>query len=635
MFFISLLLCVDLAYFFKRGVGQTAAVANFILIFILYLGGLFADMRSAMYAFFAVTVLLTVYMGYRAARYDGIGEIKSVLKNGAFYVYVAAGLAFGFVFLNFTVIADSVTDASAHWGLVVKNMFAFDNFGNLGDTTTMFNQYVPASGIFLYAFQFLGSRFSEGALYSAFDLLLISMLLPVLEFFKKKTAPVCILAFVLAVVETVLFKVSVFRSILVDVLIAVMMAHIYVAYKADKDRMDGFTVVNVALSCFVLTATKSSGLALAIFALIFVVIDLFTVNKSGAKAFFADRVNIAVALLPIVIIAFAKLSWSWYIDFYDLRPGWNASEMTFENIMGWLSHPDAYQQQVTTLFMKTFFLGNGYGVQIPQILGTLLTAGACFAIWYKTRSKAFAIAHGCFTLVTVIGYGIYLMLLYLFSFAYAEGLILASYTRYMSSIWLGIALIYIYLLVDLYAVGWNEKFAFRRIAAANTRKLAYSAAAVTATVGWIGATLGAYFGITAYGGRASAPYSVWAETVKSLGMNDRVYIIISDEQGKGSQSIDYLIMRYMATPVWSSGYFEGGNYAEGRDVKVWYTGNPFSSEFTSEQLREELSGYTHVYLHDVWQEFEVKYGELFADGIEDDTLYKIEVADGDLRLKKE
>ncbi|MDE6303041.1 MAG: hypothetical protein K2M36_05590, partial [Clostridia bacterium] len=101
----------------------------------------------------------------------------------------------------------------------------------------------------------------------------------------------------------------------------------------------------------------------------------------------------------------------------------------------------------------------------------------------------------------------------------------------------------------------------------------------------------------------------------------------------GDQATVYIAMRFRATPIQTSGYLEGGSYIYGRDAEICYTGNPFSSEYSVEKLVEEMSPYTHVYLHDVWDEFEEKYGELFAGEIRKDTLYRITTDDdGNVKL---
>ncbi|MDE7373617.1 MAG: hypothetical protein K2N18_06100, partial [Clostridia bacterium] len=459
--------------------------------------------------------------------------------------------------------------------------------------------------------------------YSAMNLLIISLVLPIIDMFDKKLSILCIVCFIAAILECFLFNVQLFHSTLVDIPIAMMAAYIFLAYKQDKGRADGFTIVNIALACCVLTLTKTSGLALVAFALIFIVIDMFTLGKERTKEFFKEKRNFVFALLPVVLIAFAKLSWSWYIDFYGVGAGWNASEMTMSNILLWLKSPNAYQSTVTSLFLKTFFLGNGYGVQIPCILGILLTVGACFLLWYGTKNKKFAVTHGVLTVVIVVGYAIYLMLLYLFSFAYKEGLGLASYCRYMASVWLTLALIYIYHITDILAVPLSEKGVLPKSASAKIKPFAYPVFAAVLCIFTVATSVGGALTCQKKVRNGEAEYAAWAQALDTLSVDDSVYIVINDVGGVGPHVRQYTSMRFMATPVQTSGYLEGGNYADGRDADTWWTGNPFSMELSLEELSAEMSKYTHVYLHDVWDEFEEKYGTLFESPIEDDTLYEI------------
>ncbi|MDE6301971.1 MAG: hypothetical protein K2M36_00075, partial [Clostridia bacterium] len=519
-----LLLGVDLAYLFKRGFGRTAALANCILIFMLYLGGLFADLRIAMYVFLACVILLTAYTGFKVIRARDISGIAAVIKNPTFYLYAVLGVALGIVFLQFTPLA---CDEMTQWALVVKNMFAYGNFGNIGNTTTMFNQYVPGTGVFLYAFQIFGREFSTGALFAASDLLLISFLLPVMELFKKKLSIPCVLTFVCAILAVVFFKPYVFNNILVDILLAVLAGYIYLVYRLDKNKIDGFTVANIALGCFVISAVKSTGFILSIFALIFIAIDMLTVGRSSAKEFFADKRNTVYALLPVVLIAFVKLSWSWYIDFYNVRAGWDSSEINFSNIMAWISHPTPFQTEVTNKFLLTFFLGalyEGDGLQIPQVLGFALIAVACYFLWRKTKNKAFVISQGIYTAVMVVGYGFSMLLMYLFSFSYIEGLELASYCRYLSSVMLTAVLVYLYQFADLYAVEWSEKDILPARVSAKVKPYAYPIYAALVGIISLGIAIGGYFTTLNETKREDAPYLMWDSAVSTLNASDSVYI---------------------------------------------------------------------------------------------------------------
>ncbi|MDE5601081.1 MAG: hypothetical protein K2J16_01125 [Clostridia bacterium] len=626
-----LMLGIDLSYVFKRGFGQTAAIANFILILLLYIGGLFANMRITMYVFLALDSLLTAFVVYRVIRTRELSEIKSVILNPAFCLYTLLGIALGVAFLEFF---PNATDEMTHWALCVKNMFEYDNFGNIGNTTTMFNQYVPATGIFMYAFQIFSTKFSCGALYAAFDMLLISMLLPIMEMFNKKLSIPCIVSTALAFVLCIIFKNNILSNLLVDGILGVMMAYIYLAYRVDRNKMSGFTLVSIGLGCFVVTMTKSSGIALAIFALIFIVVEMLTVGREQTKLFFKKKINIAYVFVPVVLIAFAKLSWSLYINIYSVRAGWDASEMNLPNVLEWFKNPTPYQSEVTSLFFKNFFVGNFKyegGLQVPALLTLLLIAGACVGLGFKTKNKIYAISQGVVSCIILIGYAVSLLLLYIFSFAYWEGRSLASYARYSMTILLAFSLICLYQFAGLFAVPWSEKDILPKSVSDRVRPFVHPVYIAVVGIVSIGIAIGGYFNNAKSASKQNAEFSAWIQAIETLDKNDSVYIVVSDE-GIWPQALTYIKMRFIATPIQTSGYLEGGSYTDGRDADVCYTGNPFSMNVTIEELTNCISKYTHIYLQDVWDEFEEKFGELFIDEIEDDTLYEIIQVDGQTRL---
>ncbi|MDE6060740.1 MAG: hypothetical protein K2G31_04655 [Clostridia bacterium] len=632
-----LMLGIDLSYVFKRGFGQTAAAANFMLIFALYIGGLLADMRTMMYMFLAGVILLTIYVGIRVARRNELMEIKKVFKNPILYFYAIVGVMVGIIFIGF---ASSEFDEMTHWAISVKNMFEYDNFGNIGNTTTMFNQYVPASGIFGYAFQIFGSKFSNGLLFASMDLLITSLLLPVAELFSKKSSLWAIATYIVAVFVPVLFKYNIFAALQVDALMGVMFAYIYLSYIVDRGKVDGFTIINISLAAFVLTLIKSAGIAHVIFALILVVVDVLTRRKKEMKEFFSNRLNIVAVLLPVILMAFAKLSWSWYVDFYDVRAGWSISDMTVTNILGWLKSPNAFQQEVTKNFFRMFFLApfayvNNTCLQQSQLFFMVCVIATCIGLYFATKNKPFVIAQSIASIVIIVGYGLSLLLMYLFSFSYAEGLGLSEYSRYSGTVYIGISLTVFYQLVEAICVPMSDKSKSTVREGASAKRYKLNSALITATLSVaLFVTFSAVGNVTCVkkAKKIYEPFENWLSVVETLDKDNSVYIVIDDSVDGWLFLRNYLSMRFFATPMQTSGYLEGGSYVNGRESNTSWTGNPFSMELSVEELASEMSNYTHVYLYDVWDEFEEKFGELFIDEIEDDGLYEIIQVDGQTRL---
>ncbi len=630
VFVLMLIFAVELSYLFKRGFGLMVAFSNLLLIFTLYIGGLFCDLYTTAMVFFTLIITLGILVTVKLIMRRDFKNIKNIVKNPSFFLYILLGIAFGIAFLRYTPLH---TDEMTHWALVVKNMFAYHNFGNLGNSTTMFNRYVPATGLFMYAFQVFNAEFNSGALFASFDLLLVSLLLPVFELFKGKYSVSSIVCAMIAMLLPMIFKSNIYSNLLVDAILGVMTGYIYLVYRIDKGKADILTILNISLGCFVVTMTKSSGVALAIFAMIFIVIDAFTLGKQNVKEFFKKKINFVIIVLPIIFIVFAKLSWSWYVDYYNVRAGWDASEMTLANIIKWIKEPTEYQSQVTKLFFKTFFLGEFSGniLQVPYIFIFAITTVMCVFFGLSTKNKKFAITQGIVTVVLSVGYGVFLLLLYLFSFAYWEGLSLASYGRYNTTNLLAMAMIYYYLSADLFAdrivskTIENRKF-FPKL----QRILAPLTLAVYCLIA-VGVSVGGFYKFGNEADRFKAMYKEWSTTVETLGKDDSVYIVIKDDE-KWDQAFEYIHMRFIASPMQTSGYLEGGSYTEGREAEVCYTGNPFSMELTVDEFVQSIKTYTHVYIDDLWTEFENKYGALFESGIEEKALYKVVPSENGVRL---
>ena len=79
---------------------------------------------------------------------------------------------------------------------------------------------------------------------------------------------------------------------------------------------------------------------------------------------------------------------------------------------------------------------------------------------------------------------------------------------------------------------------------------------------------------------------------------------------------EYLIMRFLATPIESSGLKEGGSPYIG---DMWESG--MSAEDTLKAIAE--GGYTLLYLHRIDDAFIRSHGELFSDAPEQFTFYRM------------
>lgn len=629
VFFITLIFSADLSYFFKRGFGATAALGNFILLAIVYVCGLCGDLRIGVYFYFALVIGLTIIVCGKSIKEKNFSRILSIFKNPLFIFYSIIGIALGVMFIN-KISVDY--DEMSHWALVVKNMFTYDNFGNLGDTTTMFNRYAPGMGIFMYAFQFFNKSFINGNLYPAFDMFLISLLIPFCEKYNKKLSFGFFASLILMLGIPVITKTNIYLNLLVDGMLAVLTAYIYIVYVIDREKPNVFTFLQIGFACFGITLIKSSGMALAVIAFCFIVIDIATRGRNEIRSFLKKPTKVLSFVFPIVMMIVAKISWNVYVEQNGVRAGWDSSEMTFPAIVDLLGNPTEFQRQVVSKFLKTFFIGKVYYnynvyLQVPAVALFIFYALMAVALSVKSKKTAFPILQFGLSTVGLIGYAFFMMLLYVFSFTYRESLNLASYPRYMGS-YISATLLIWYVLIADECIAKKGRATVTESKKRERKELWAIPATLLAVFSTIGVCFGnAYF--TWNSKKITEPYKEWIECVKELDDTDRVYYLMKDFAYKGNNVREYIRVRFYATPTRCSGFQEGGSMKDGRSAKAAYTGDPFMSETMDvNALAKQLFSYDYLFIDDVDGDFINEFGALFVDAVEAKVLYKIEKEDG-------
>ena len=617
VFLITLLDGIALAILTRRSFGRTAAVVNLGMIAILYLAGLFLHLEVGMYVFFALSAaLVATTAGLLIARRD-VKPLVEVVRNPLFAIYAVLGVVMGIAFL-FAFSHDF--DEMTHWALVVKNMLTYNNFGNVGDTTTMFNQYVPATGLLMYGFNFLNPTFVNGNCYAAFDVLLLSILIPLPDRFRGKVIPFYA-SMAGAALSIIVIKCSLFFNLRIDSLIGIMGAYIYIVYWADRGKVSGFTIAELTLGCFALTLAKSSGVALAAIALVFILLDVLIRGRQYIKPFFRRKINWMLILLPVLAIVAAKVSWSVYCKVLEVRAGWNSSEMTMSSIWAYMTHPNAFQQEVNQIFWKNFFIGplryHAGSLQLPFVLTFPTLCLTAAAVWIK-KQKGLAIGFGVATLVVMVVYAVINLFLYIFSFSYNEALELASWPRYYGTVITMLALIWTPHVVENY-LGEVE------VPAKATKGLWASGVALLATFAVVISSV-----FCVYWKRDAettlAPFQDWIATLDGLEDTDKVYYCATDDKDR-----DVFIARFLATPTRCSGWQEGGSYVDGRSGGI-YTGDPFRWEMTLQQLEDAIAPYDYFWLTLTSEEFEAAYGSLFEGAPQHHVLYLVTHTDSGVKL---
>ena len=616
VFVLLLLDTISIAYLTKRRVGRTAAAVNFSILGLAYLVGLLGRLDIGVYIALGLSVVpIGLCVGLAVKRHDAKG-LSAVLKDPLLLVYALLGIALGIALFNKF---SNDFDEMSHWALVVKNMRAYRNFGNLGDTTTMFNRYVPATGVWMYIMGIFNPTFVNGNCYAAFDVLLLSVLLPIPDKFHGKPAPQTI-ALVSCIVLVCVLKCNIFFNLRIDALLGAMGAYIYLLYWSDRGKTTAFTWLEIAIACGITTLTKTSGMVLAIIALVLIGLDVILRGRQNIKPFFARKVQIVWLLLPIAAIALAKISWELYCNLHQVRAGWNASELTMATLGQYLTNPNEFQRTVNAIFWKNFFVGRIYygsgAMQQPFVYFAPIYALLATALHLKKQPT---LGWGMFgaTMVILIGYAVTNLILYIFSFSYSEALQLASWPRYFSTILIQMGLVWLALIVE---ICYGDKVLPVKLQKHFYR---YATAALVVLAAVLAGVLNPVFARERH--NTLAPHTAWCEAVAKLQPEDSVYYASDDDP-------EYLLLRFLATPTRCNGWQLGGSYTEGRYGGA-YTGNPYRHSYTPAQLAKQLSDYDYFFLGCANNGFCQRYAELFADPAHDYTLYVVDKSGDTVQLR--
>lgn len=628
MFLILFTVSAALAYLFKYRFEQTIAITCFALILILYLFGLAGIMSAGVYAAVALSLGAITILIYAAAK----GRIKKdfFINN----IFTPGFL----VFLCFYIIMCYLqrnrflegTDEFSHWGLVVKNMYFFDTFGNHPEATTIFTGYPPASSLFQYLWMKI-CGFAEANFFRSMNVLCFSSVLPVFKnvgWKQIKKAP--FIALIIFIIPVYLYNGFYFR-ITVDPLLGILLAYILFAYFTEKVFNYAF-YINLALAMFVLTLVKASGFGLAIIAAMIIMLDIaINIQKTRKTMNLPDNkknvikanhlYNLYTVAIAILIPVISNYTWSIYRSFSNTRYAWDGvSNITLSSVAELIKgEADQYRYDTIRYFISAFFSNpvDVGRVQFTYFQWALLLAFIILFFWCaKSEAPLKNKLKNCL-LGLLIGWIIYvasLLILYVFTFSAHEAIALASFRRYMNTYFLASLCFF----VCFFFYHTNEEDEHQKTT--NLRK--YIIFLVIALFFLNFAPLFRTFQISP-GRRAEISISK-ISSVPFDYKSDRINYIYQYSTGYPN-----LVARYEMTPVRVSGSYSIGMPYDEDDR--------WTNDITCDEWLEILKtgGFTYVYLEYIDEQFIERFNEAFENinMIQNQSLYRVTDRDGRIVLE--
>ena len=168
-FAIVFLLSLSIAEIVNKQFVERLPCAGSIIILVLYISGFVNGMEAASYI-----LMVFPFIAFIAVLILRKGKLNLSFSNlSGLFVFTVVFACFWYIGRNSLIYC---YDALSHWALVVKNMYMYNNFGNLDPTTATFLTYPPAQGLFEYFFLKIAGSFRESRMILATNIFIISFI---------------------------------------------------------------------------------------------------------------------------------------------------------------------------------------------------------------------------------------------------------------------------------------------------------------------------------------------------------------------------------------------------------------------------------------------------------------------------
>lgn len=615
---------ISLCALLKQSLALMLPFSALLMILVMYVMSLFGVMGATLVVELALLALLLAVAAVRECR-RAPGTWKRVVDEimSPTMVMFIAFACFIFSFTHYMIAHQ--WDEFSHWSVTVEDMYYRGRLSTDAAAHTMFQAYPPAMALWEYLFIVLAPTYSDAALYFAYNLYLLLMMLPIVRHISWKNAvlliPAALIAYMLPYFIGSYYEAAAWHTLYIDHAIALTVMFATLTYFDACGERTSLFVAGAALA--VLTLLKSTGFSLALIALLPMVVECFCTKKDQAPKGWTRRVGRSLhELLPLIVpMVAAQLSWKLYRGVVGLGEQWNTASITASAVWQLITgKAEGWRYDAVLAFWKKLNTSSTwFEALIP------LTFLGHIAVWLvmamldaMVRSEKRTFKKEAFSRLRVwglhtLGFVIWLIslqLTYLYIFVPEEAANLAGFYRYTGNYFLAMTAFYtIRLFVD----------------AVKCRRRIVSVGCVLVTCAFVllmepanKASQDALNGIDEWKYGSSVTGFAFFKPLNDqlnglLQVDDKVYI-------NTSSGADYFICGKALFPARIQSY---GTWGFSGDLTAW---------------RELLTsgGYTHVFQVDVPEEFAAACSESFIDGAPQAmTLYRIVTGDdGQINLER-
>lgn len=437
-FSILITFATTLSIAFKKRIEETMPISIVSIVLIIFLAGLVNNLKIGAIIVQILTILQLIFILITILKKDKDG-IKEVLRR----ILTPGLLIYTLLFiLNVLINQGRIFedyDEFNHWAVIIKNMFIYNTYGTNPETIVRFNEYPPFTAVFQYLFLAIQKVYREDTIIIAQNVLYLSIIIPITKKIKWNKSALRILTVTPLIVfmPMILYK-NFFLNILVDGILGIMFAYtIYSAYEEDSLI---FKTLKILAGTIMLCLTKTSGLGLAVLALIVILIKII-IDRKKDKTKFKTNIKSLIAICIITTI----ITSMWYIKVNNAEKRWDFSkyvntEENQQNELGILKNfaiSLIMRQDITTKQLTVFAV-------------IILLIGLQIYSIRKVKNNNFSY-YAIAMLISIPIYLISLAITYMTIFENMEGTMLTCFDRYTSTILLAVLCFNAFALFDVKA----------------------------------------------------------------------------------------------------------------------------------------------------------------------------------------
>lgn len=436
VFFILFITSVSYTLLFKKRIEQVIPITTVTIILIIYIVGLLDHLKLGVLFVTLGAFIQLIYIAiYFTKNVSNLKDILAQILTPGLFLYI--GLFILSIVVNKGRIFEDY-DEYNHWGIIIKNMFLYNNYGTNPESLVAFNEYPPFTAIFQYLFIQIKGVFVEDVIITAHNILYFSLIIPITKHITwKKNIKQMLLAIMVIVLVPIIFYPNFYTNILVDGILGI--AFTYVLYSAYREEDNSqFQFLEIFCGMTILLLTKTQGIGLAILAMIIILFQLWLERKKQKQT-----VRKKVKLLFFSVICAVMLLSIWNIKIRKEQHRWDFTRMYQEQSV-------ETTKKVTKEFIHAIFKGKFITERKVTAFCVIIGIFALMLVHYKQtgekhkKYRYYILSMAIGTLVYLIG----MLWMYCTIFEEDEALILASFARYIFTIVLADTMFFSFVLLE-------------------------------------------------------------------------------------------------------------------------------------------------------------------------------------------